>query len=541
MEHYYGAETMHASVQRLARTLPRGASHPTVAATFVTLQLGATAIRYAVCSMCLPLSEVLTTFLEDLKLPRDAYALAYEGTVVPPHASATALGLLPASGATIFGQRRNGLCCIEEGEAWVVSPPDPEKRHVNVLRVVPHGRTAAQQHISCMNQLGEALRIDRLGSTQHIHLSDVDTLSVVFAHLSFQDLLSACQACVLWHLVSQRTSLLLQLQGGHWTTLEGLESPSFLKLLREYSHRLDRVQLQQKARAVRQMRTVCTAKEAKSMSMWGGTRPHMFTKAAGCTIMRTVQADSPVENLCQLSLGLHAARTKCFTALPGIKTHDEIVAMVKALELDGGLGGGVAAGQFEPLPTPVPVQADGKVTRIVAASSNELRQMSVALFRKYFSPDMYYIFPLLAHRQALFGLDFTSVNTWAIIHSDQPVGAVAWRFLTPPLNIEAHERGARGVLEVLFIGVWEHYRHHQCASVAVAALEAVARAQPGCAMLYVEIGHEQPKARKFWCNNGFELVNSSVQSHSPPEQLLFFENACLRFSDTEQYIKQLDG
>lgn len=449
-----------------------------------------------------------------------------------------------------------------------MSECDPEKVHVNVLRVVPRGSAAALLHITRINRLGEILQIDRPGAAQQPHLSIPDVLSMLFAHLSFEDLLSVCQACVLWHLVGQRTSLLLQLQGGHWTTLEGLESPSFLKLLGQYSHRLDRSQLQAEARMVRQMRVVCATKETKLFSsyMWGGTRPHMFTKAAGCTRMRTVQADSPEESLQQLSLGLHAARTRCFAALPGpkhrvewrafggyrgtpsdvktheeIKTREEIVAMVKALEIGEGLAKAVAPGEVEPPATLAPAEADGKVTRVIAAgTSDELRQMSVALFRKYFSPDMYYIFPLLARRQALFGLDFSTVNLWAITQDDQPVGAVAWRFRTPPLTVEAHERGARGVLEILFIGVWEQYRDRQCATEAVTALEAVACAQPGCSMLYVEIGYEQPKARKFWGNNGFDLVNSSRRSHVPPEQLLFFENACLRFSDTEQYVKPLE-
>lgn len=174
---------------------------------------------------------------------------------------------------------------------------------------------------------------------------------------------------------------------------------------------------------------------------------------------------------------------------------------------------------------------------VLRVADDALRRMSIALFRKYFSPSMDLIFPLIAHQQGLHGLDFTTTQTWGVSVNEQPVGAVAWRVREPLLK--AHERDAARLpsrtLEVLFISVWEEHRNADYGGVLVAALEEEARAS-GCAMLYVEVGHEQPLARKFWAKRGFAPAAEVGVSN---EQRLFFEHACLRFADTEPFIKHV--
>lgn len=226
------------------------------------------------------------------------------------------------------------------------------------------------------------------------------------------------------------------------------------------------------------------------------------------------------------------------------------------------------------------------------AINPELQAVAVELFRRYFSPDMYFIFPLMIGRQAAFGLDFRTTTTTLFfkpcasseesaepastepeLAKAAPKGACSWRFRWP-----AELPGAESVtgvpaaaavliqaapaplLEVLFIAVWEEERDQVHGGTLVAELETQARAA-GVKMMYVEIGLEQPKARRFWRKQGFgkvvrrELAEEEKQRILEAEeneevpvplvpltdaQLAFFESQCLRFSDTAQYVRLLD-
>ena len=121
--------------------------------------------------------------------------------------------------------------------------------------------------------------------------------------------------------------------------------------------------------------------------------------------------------------------------------------------------------------------------------------------------------------------------------NEQPVGAVAWRVREPLMRAHARDaaRLPMRLLEVLFISVWEEHRNSDYGGLLVAALEEEAQ-RSGCAMLYVEVGHEQPLARKFWAKRGFAPASERQVSQ---EQRLFFEHSCLRFSDTEPFIKRV--
>jgi len=67
---------------------------------------------------------------------------------------------------------------------------------------------------------------------------------------------------------------------------------------------------------------------------------------------------------------------------------------------------------------------------------------------------------------------------------------------------------------------------HLVTAALARALEEEARRR-GCRSLYVEVGHEQPKARSFWSKQGFAPANSSDASAVSDEQALFYEHACL--------------
>jgi len=125
--------------------------------------------------------------------------------------------------------------------------------------------------------------------------------------------------------------------------------------------------------------------------------------------------------------------------------------------------------------------------------------------------------------------------------------------------------GRPAVAEVLFIATWEEERGARMGSVMVEALEALAR-KHGCKYLYVEVGHEQPLAAQFWSRkHGFKIVsapNTAFAAEISPQtpggdvklgHLLanisrtcvpllwhqFFAVKCLRFGDTQQFVKQL--
>merc|ERR1712224_519550 len=78
-----------------------------------------------------------------------------------------------------------------------------------------------------------------------------------------------------------------------------------------------------------------------------------------------------------------------------------------------------------------------------------------------------------------------------------------------------------------------------------AALMCRRRKEKGVKILYVEIGFEQPKAKCFWGNNGFQqlqrlgCVADPDAAEFSEQQVAFLDSSCLRFADTEQYLKRL--
>jgi hypothetical protein len=243
-----------------------------------------------------PLSEVLHTFLEDAGIETpDEYALEYNGTrIFDAEASPLSLGLDPFT-------------------EWPAA----------VLEVVEVGTRRIASSLLALNRLGTALAIARSGTAeQHAHLADADALAQVFGLLDLDDLLSVSKVCALWHVVSQRVSLLYQLQCSAPPTVE---YPAYLSLLSELSTLLDADACRARAAEHSQWAILRLSKELSDGASGGGhsggghsggrrnrsrglrwDRPSMFTKAAGCTTMRTVEAALDHDELIRATLPLRS-------------------------------------------------------------------------------------------------------------------------------------------------------------------------------------------------------------------------------------------
>eukprot|EP00012_Vannella_robusta_P009464 CAMPEP_0206198202 /NCGR_PEP_ID=MMETSP0166-20121206/9494_1 /ASSEMBLY_ACC=CAM_ASM_000260 /TAXON_ID=95228 /ORGANISM="Vannella robusta, Strain DIVA3 518/3/11/1/6" /LENGTH=238 /DNA_ID=CAMNT_0053616005 /DNA_START=738 /DNA_END=1450 /DNA_ORIENTATION=- len=228
-------------------------------------------------------------------------------------------------------------------------------------------------------------------------------------------------------------------------------------------------------------------------------RTYQFTKAAGCRVVQSVVELPPETTTIEHTRNRHS-KTDRIRFLYSVKC--EIKArgsefLTKSSNTD------------EQQKFPV----RGSSEFIAPAHHQKYLEVVSCLYRRYFSPDMHYIFPLMVYQQEQFGLDFTSTETWLIFgdipeegpiphtlpassswmkYPELPVGmtfpsgAVTWR-----LNMGRNTQ--EGILEVMFIAVWESQRGHQLGSRLVQRLEEESR-QQSVSFLYVEIGHEQSKA-----------------------------------------------
>ena len=227
---------------------------------------------------------------------------------------------------------------------------------------------------------------------------------------------------------------------------------------------------------------------------------------------------------------------------------------------------------------------------IQLAETAAQREAAVGMYRCYFSPDMHFVFPVMVGACECSGLfDFRSCVTWVALHrrTNKMLAALTWR-------LHRRDDGRPAVAEVLFIATWEELRGVRTGAAMVEALETLARAR-GCSFLYVEVGHEQPLAAKFWSSkHSFRIVrpldadagtttggnaggNATKKKRTEkkrvckPEQVFcdfepgilsrkmmkepslevqrtsvpiawhhFFASKCLRFSDTQQFVKSLE-
>lgn len=148
-------------------------------------------IPYTLMAVTVPLEELLATFLDDVQLPRDEdqYALEWNGRRLRGEDTPQSLGIDPS---------------IE----WPAA----------VFDVIQLGSKRTIRALRTLNRLGAAMRIDhgRSGlAAQPAHLAkpeSVDALSQIFSYVDFDDLVTLSSTSVLFHHISQRVSLLYQLQ-----------------------------------------------------------------------------------------------------------------------------------------------------------------------------------------------------------------------------------------------------------------------------------------------------------------------------------------
>jgi len=356
-----------------------------------------------------------------------------------------------------------------------------------------------------------------------------DILSFILTFITLDEIIICCQINLHWHYVSQRYSYLLQLQNNDFPLVNAYRYPEWLKSLKEYSCHL--VMAEQKNEHWRKLNL---SKERQSPR-------HQFVMADGCRTMRTVElkfvkrsdtiydANELLPLLGKGTAFLSASELK----LTGEeKPHDIKQLQQKIQEVAIGLEQKTkiieSRSQIEPETT-----SDGFIT---PALSNKYLQFAINVYRKYFSPDLYYIFPLIVYRKAELELDFSDTQTWVIFKKAEPVGAITFRIHKPIINsAPSHAVPPKPVLEVIFIAVLEEHRHSRYGTKLVQAVEGQAKSER-VSYLYVEIGMEQHLAAQFWTKkNQFSQIESLG---IPWYQQVFIDSTCLRFNDTAQFMKE---
>lgn len=505
---------------------------------YVTLQQGAThAATFSLCSFNFPLRELFDTFAEQTGTPISELCFSFQGR-------------------RLNRQDTPHLCGMKACE--------PDAAHViQVTRA--DGWRRRQRLLSILNKMGAAVQLTPVPVMTAAHRASrvsADTVLRALQFLPLEDLVSTTLASTFWFHATQRLSLLLQLRHGDvaFTTAPPEEYTAWLTGVFGHSQWLAAAEA--RGQGGKAWPAANMSKEKARKTGYG------FTKAAGCRMMKTVALEGLPAEFEREWLSLHSSKVK-FMA-------DCKLACAQHPDADAGRACSHARTllQLKAEPTTEPDErpspcGDGPFS--TEAVGPEQRAVAVEIFRRYFSPDMYFVFPLMVGGEAALGLDFRSTRT-TLFFAPGPgaasahavAGACSWRFHWPaPVEPEA---GAAlsleeplPLLEVLFIAVWEEERDQVHGGSLVQELEEGAR-KAGAKMLYVEIGSEQPKARRFWKKQGFgravcrqaSAADREIVAHAEDSedvlmplvplddvQFAFFEGSCLRFSDTAQYVKLL--
>jgi len=401
------------------------------------------------------------------------------------------------------------------------------------------------------NHMGGAVKLDESVETKSPSIS-AHMLSKIMVLLAIEDLLSTTLVSKYWFHITQRFSLMLQLRLGEFTFASAHPNmyTSLLACVSDHSWRIATAD----AHARRAEREVW---QGLNLTKTRSSQAYVFTKAAGCTSMKTVSLQPLLDDFEQQWLSLHSLKAK-FMAECGKRAGEQGERRrpgISKFLLDEDIRSEVGVeGKPEQLLPPL-----GSSSFTAEAVSPQFRKLTIELFREYFSPDMYFIFPLIVNKENAFGLDFRTTTTTLFFGptnasgsmSAMPMGACSWRIRCPPLvhplPFDTDMDKPVATLEVLFIAIWEEERSQAHGGTLVTELESIGK-QSGVGMMYVEIGFEQPKAREFWRKQGFRRV--SMPEHGiateedddlelPLAQLVFFERNCLRFGDTQQYVKLL--
>lgn len=516
------------------------------------------AVTFSLCSLDFPLRELFDTFAEQLGLPVAELEFSFQGRYLRREDTPHLCGM-------------ESIDCDQLDKAYVIDVKYAD------------GQRRRQRLLGILNRMGEAVQLaPRSLRASGAWVPEADSLTRVLSYLGVSDLISTTLASTLWFHATQRLSLLLQLQHGDlaFTKSSPQEYKAWLINVFGHSQQLALAEAEREAQARHEESKLWNSLYVSKEKATRRSQPkaYNFCKASGCRTMKTVELHNLSPEVQDQWLSLNSSRSKFMAECeahsiekgdPGAKSrggwHRESALdnLTKLLSSDDPK----AAELQQELP---PL---GSQYFTAQAVRPELQAVAVELFRRYFSPDMYFIFPLMVGRESGFGLDFTSTTTTLFFGPNAhavapaapaPAGACSWRFRHPPelelvSQMAADVEKPKSLLEVLFIAVWEDERDQVHGGTLVADLEAQAR-EAGVKMLYVEIGFEQPKARRFWKKQGFGKVVQKEASESrlqqlveaedhedvpmplvalPQSQLAFFESSCLRFADTAQYVKVL--
>ena len=510
-----------------------------------------------------PLREIMYTFAEQIGVHVNQLEFKFKGKIVALNATPASLGMRPDEEVVLF------------------------------VRAVSSAYEERVENFTRLNRMGK-VEVG-IGAHQGGDHFGTDLLPHVLEFAGLGTLVTASQVCRHWFHVSQRFSVLLQLQDGDSDAWQG--DQRYPRLLHDGCRHSFNLAL---------CKSMDLAGNSEKQVKWNASTMHKeivdndnfgYCKAAGCRMIKTVEMQSISRELASKWEALNNAKTAFMNRIETAQqaTENDQKQRIRELQPD----------QVFP---PTGEEGNGFITE---ARDWRYKNCAVELYRRYFSPDMFYVFPLIVNQQSAVGLDFTDCHTSLIFGMPQvgdnarptrearqerirlrrlgrqprpadglpsPLGSVSWRIhdaaevaaigtgvVQGGANREmnpgsvAMMNGSRPqvLLEVLFIAVWETDRGGEFGSRLVASLECklIQYAKEHghkSAIMYVEIGFEQPLAKQFWSNNGFvPVVAKENHTHSQDNVLTgrlieledwrlgFIDRRCLRFKDTQQYGKRV--
>lgn len=490
-------------------------------------------VTYQLSHESFPLRELHCTLAEQLGVHWEQLQFTFQGKPVPLDATPRSLNM------------------SREGE--------------NILTVTAKKKSAAKQRVEMltrMNRMGKVLV--QSGHHQGDFGGD-DILPCVLNYCDLASLVNITQVCRHWFHAAQRFSVLLQLQDGDSGTWQSQQI--YPRLLHDGCRHAFQLALC----SSNESHNVALQKERLVVPAYG------LAKAANCTIAKTVALQSISRNLESTWKKHDSAKTQFLEWASFALDRDNDWNWPP---IDENSKANISTGQLSaPCQDYPPPGTDGD-GYITIARDPRYKNGVVEMFRRYFSPEMHFIFPLIVNSQSALGMDFRSTQTHLIFgdtssldqdrsslhvaiqrsqwlqdsqmardNLQSPIGAVSWRLhdsaqvatsswgMTTKLKTtckdfdNASHQGLallHGwkpllILEVLFIAVWEHERGGAYGSRLVSFLEEEAvlyakQRQYQTLLMYVEIGLEQPKAKLFWGKQGFAPLGTcrGVVPYMPP-------------------------
>jgi len=480
---------------------------------------------FSLCSLNFPLHELFDTFAEQIGRPVSELRFIFNE-------------------AQLFRNATPRLCDM--------MPCDLASAHVIEVREASslHHRLQVFRALNAMGAVNLGDKEATCGSLS------APLLCQALLGLPLRELLGTTIVNRYWFRATQRLSLMMQFHHGDFAWLEAESYPEWLVSVSDHSWHLAAADARARREEAELWRGLNVAKEMEQRPVF------CLAKAAGCTEMKTVSLDNLPQGFAEQWLDLHTRRTE-FMAKLQAESSDVKQAPWRRRDLQQMVSAaGERASEDGDQAQLVP-PAGFTALFVAPAVSHHFKALAVELYRRYFSPDMFYIFPLMVEQQAAFGLDFASTETTLVFGASEagrppaPSGAVSWR-LRRPVVCGGGGRETVGAplatLEVLFIAVWEDERHQDFGGQLVDWLVERARVQ-GAEIMYVEVGFEQPRAKDFWGKNGFARLRRESRAESvsceqspsvdtgtvelPAPQVAFFDGNCLRFRDTQQYVRVL--